>query len=320
VQRDAAWKQANRHGIPRDERLAAERKEREARREIDLLLNEGDFTEADFYPYRYFAGEGFLPGYNFPRLPMRAMISSGSPRRDGATSLDRPRFRGLREFGPQNVIYHEGRKHRIVGCVVPVKGLESRLTSARICSLCGYIHPDSEATQVEVCVHCGTGLDAATSEFPQALFDQPAARTTRWTRITSDEEERSREGYHITTHYRFSPDESATRRHVLDEESGDVLLDLLYAPSAQLWRINHGWLRSSHRNGFTLDCESGRWGKHEDGATEDAPDEPLGTKLLSGVRPYVTDTRNLLLLRPAVMPVERERFLTTLAYALQPGI
>ena len=28
--------------------------------------------ESDFYPYRYLASEGFLPGYNFPALPVRA--------------------------------------------------------------------------------------------------------------------------------------------------------------------------------------------------------------------------------------------------------
>ncbi|MEK8170890.1 hypothetical protein NKH77_19030 [Streptomyces sp. M19] len=29
---------------------------------------------SDFFPYRYFASEGFLPGYSFPRLPLAAYI------------------------------------------------------------------------------------------------------------------------------------------------------------------------------------------------------------------------------------------------------
>ena len=29
---------------------------------------------ADFYTYRYLATEGFLPGYNFPRLPLYAYV------------------------------------------------------------------------------------------------------------------------------------------------------------------------------------------------------------------------------------------------------
>jgi hypothetical protein len=61
------------------------------------------------YPYRYLASEGFLPGYNFPRLPLRALIPTG---RD-VHVIDRPRFLGLAEFGPRNVIYLEGRKYGI---------------------------------------------------------------------------------------------------------------------------------------------------------------------------------------------------------------
>jgi len=35
----------------------------EAKREIELLENRSqNSTESDFYPYRYLAAEGFLPG------------------------------------------------------------------------------------------------------------------------------------------------------------------------------------------------------------------------------------------------------------------
>ncbi|MCC6316004.1 MAG: DEAD/DEAH box helicase, partial [Thermomicrobiales bacterium] len=70
-QRDEARRKIDRPRLKRQEREQAERMEREAKRDIDLLLNQGDATETDFYPYRYLATEGFLPGYNFPRLPLR---------------------------------------------------------------------------------------------------------------------------------------------------------------------------------------------------------------------------------------------------------
>jgi hypothetical protein len=206
----------------------------EAKREMLLLRNEGDITEGDFYPYRYFASTGFLPGYNFPRL-LRALVSSRS--RESMQTLDRPRFLGLREFGPRNVIYHEGRKHRVTGCVVPA---DSRFTTARVCNCCGYIHHGSQAAQVEVCAHCEAELDAQSSGYLQMLFDQPTVRTQQAERITSDEEERSREGYHITTHYQFSPENFTTRTVT----AGDTaLIEVRYAPRADVWRINHGWLR-----------------------------------------------------------------------------
>lgn len=301
----------------KEERRAAERNEGEAKREMLLLRNEGSVTEGDFYPYRYFASTGFLPGYNFPRLPLRALV--GSRARDAMQTLDRPRFLGLREFGPRNVIYHEGRKHRVIGCVVPATGLDSLLSSARICNCCGYIHPGDDATKIEVCAHCGTELDAGSAGYFQTLFNQPTVRTRRTERITSDEEERSREGYHITTHYQFSPDENFTTSTVTADDQ--PLIELRYAPRADVWRINHGWLRSASeiRNGFTIDQETGQWRKKEDD-DDNTPDDPTRAKPLSGVRPYVLDTRNILLLRMPRARGDRDRFLITLAYALQRGI
>ena len=41
-----------------------------AEKQMDLLRGGSDDKQADFYTYRYLATEGFLPGYNFPRLPL----------------------------------------------------------------------------------------------------------------------------------------------------------------------------------------------------------------------------------------------------------
>jgi len=299
----------------KEERRAAERNEGEAKREMLLLRNEGSVTEGDFYPYRYFASTGFLPGYNFPRLPLRALVGSRS--RESMQTLDRPRFLGLREFGPRNVIYHEGRKHRVTGCVVPATGLDSRLTSARTCNCCGYIHPGHDAGKIELCAHCESELDASSAGYVQRLFDQPTVRTRRTERITSEEEERSREGYHITTHYRFSPDENYMTGEVTADDT--PLIEVRYAPRADVWRINHGWLRSGPdtRNGFTINPETGGWRKREDD-DDTTSDDPTRAKALSGVRPYVKDIRNILLLR--VPQARGDQFLITLAYALQRGI
>jgi ATP-dependent helicase YprA (DUF1998 family) len=313
-QRDAARRKIDAPRLPKEERAAAKGREREALRELDLLLNQGEVTESDFYPYRYLANEGFLPGYNFPRLPLRALISSG----ETAQAIDRPRFLGLGEFGPQNVIYHEGRKHRVTSCVLPAGGLESRLSRARLCLTCGYIHP-RDAALVDVCEHCHTALDAANSQFPQYLFDQPSVRVSRWARISSDEEERSREGYEITIHYRFAPG-AAIRRLDL-RAGGETLLEITLAPQTELWCINHGWRRSRHRNGFTIDGATGRWVPRPDDEIDEseAPD-PAMQAPQNGVKPYVTDSRNVMLLRPRPGIPLPEPFLITLAYALQRGI
>ena len=59
----------------------ARRLRREAEAQLDLLISKAEgVTFSDFYSYCYFASEGFLPGYSFPRLPISAFVP-GSGRR-----------------------------------------------------------------------------------------------------------------------------------------------------------------------------------------------------------------------------------------------
>ncbi len=312
TQRDAARRVIDRPRAPSADRKRAEQQEQEAKREITLLLNEGEITESDFYPYRYLASEGFLPGYNFPRLPLRVLVAAGKQ----AQSIERPRFLGLTEFGPQNIIYHEGRKHRVASCILPVGGIEDRLIRARICNNCGCIYPGDAAAR-DLCDHCRSTLDAATSEYPQHLFDQPSVRAVRTTRITSDEEDRSRRGYVVTTHVRFSDSQNVQRAEVRAGER--QLLEATYAPQTELWRINHGWRGEGQAAGFVLERESGRWGKSNDDP-DDGERDPAAKQPLTGVKPYVTDRRNVLLLRPPAQAAQDQAFMVTLAYALQRAI
>ncbi len=310
-QRDAARRKIDAPRLARKDREAAEQQEREAKRELALLRNEAASTETDFYPYRYLANEGFIPGYNFPRLPLRALVARG----DQAHAIDRPRFIGLAEFGPGNIVYHEGRKHRIASCVLPASGIEARLTRAKLCQRCGCAHPGDQAA-VDLCVHCGTRLDGDSADFPQRLFDQPTVRARRWTRISSEEEERVREGYHITTHFCVSAGSRSARVRLARPENNATVLDVVHIPQAELWRINHGWRRSPNRNGFGIDQSNGRWQARE-GVDDDLD---AATAPLTGLKPLVKDRRNILLLRPVAEAGDDQAFLKTLAYALRRAI
>ncbi len=294
-----------------NDRQEAERREAEALREIRVLLNQTNRqVESDFYPYRYLAGEGFLPGYNFPRLPVRTSVTVG----DTVHYIDRPRFLGLSEFGPGNQVYHEGRKHRIHSAVLPPAGIGAQLSRARLCNICGYAHEGREADDVELCTHCGTRLDAATSEFPQRLLNQPMMRARVVERISSEEEERVRSGYAISTH--FSLPGSRTQRSKVLTSDEDPVLDLFFAPAARLWRINHGW-RRGERNGFEVDPQNGRWGRRD---TEDSNDgEPGVPQPITGVKPYVQDGRNILMIRTS-WDDDSEEFHISLLYALKRAI
>ncbi|HXH21153.1 MAG TPA: DEAD/DEAH box helicase [Dehalococcoidia bacterium] len=309
--RDAARAITDSPMSSRQEREQAEQREREAKREIALLLNQAGQTETDYYPYRYLAAEGFLPGYNFPRLPVRALVGRG----DEAEAIDRPRFIGLAELAPHSLLYHEGRKYRIDGAVVPQSGLGSRFRRARWCKNCGYVHADDASTS-DLCEHCSTRMDAASSDLSSTLLSQPTMRTRPVERISSEEEERLRRGYVVTTHYRFFPPWRPRPGTVVTPD-GERLLDLLFVPAGELWRINHGWRRAPSA-GFKLDPETGRWQRQ----TEDpSPDEgdPDAPQALSGIKTYVTDKRNLLLLRLDASHADRT-FATTMMYALRRAI
>ena len=70
-------------------------------------------TRGILLPYRYFATEGFLPGYNFPRLPISAYVPGRRRIKGRDEFISRPRFLAISEFGPRTLIYHEGARYRV---------------------------------------------------------------------------------------------------------------------------------------------------------------------------------------------------------------
>ena len=272
----------------------------EARRQLNLLLQVNVAREeSDFYPYRYLATEGFLPGYNFPRLPVRAWI----PRRGAGDFISRPRFLAIRELAPHNIIYHEGAKWEVVRFQSAPGGLEQRLTTFKICKKCSAFAEASD----DICSVCGTALEGANSDRIRAL-EMPNVAARRRERINCNEEERLRRGYKITVAFRFAP--SGTDHNVVVAEVKN-LLNLQYAPAATIFLVNHGW-RARNNRGFRVDLSNGELisEKEERRQTEEV------------VKLFVRDTQNLLRIRllAEVKATEKEAFETTMLYALKRGI
>jgi hypothetical protein len=286
-----------------DPKIQAEARQKieEAKRQRNLLTNIGTTRqESDFYPYRYLASEGFLPGYNFPRLPIRVYI----PREDGEF-ISRARFLAITEFGPDNLIYHEGAKYQVHRFWVPPGGLASRRATAKLCEVCGYFNVDSD----DRCDGCKTLLDGSTSLFVN-LLDMPNARTIRRERITCDEEERVRRGYDTSTHFRFAGIAGGRPRTVeatIGKDPEQPLMRVAYAPQATLYRVNHGWKRQA--GGFTVNLTNGE--------IKSAPSEPEDQP---GLRLVVSDTENILLIYPPPEIQQDDRAVATLQFALQRGM
>lgn len=276
----------------------AKRLRREAENQLQILTQTDKFAQSDFYSYRYFASEGFLPGYSFPRLPLSAYIE-GRRRKIGADEyLSRSRFLAISEFGPRAVVYHEGSKYLINRVILPVEGEENSLVMQEVqqCDRCGYLHPVTDGKGTDICESCGADLPSALRQ----LFRLHNVSTQRRDKINSDEEERLRLGYDICTGIRFQEiDGQPTYQTAMVEHQGENMAKLTYAQNAMLWRINLGWTRRKNKDqlGFVLDVERGYWAKNELVTDEDDMTDPMSPQT-SRVIPYVQDTRNSLLFEP----------------------
>jgi superfamily II DNA/RNA helicase/very-short-patch-repair endonuclease len=307
---------SSRGAVTREERQSAELLQREAQRQIDLLVGSTDSrssSEFEFYPYRYFAAEGFLPGFNFPRLPVRAFINSA----DGGEFISRPRIVAIRELAPGNVLYYEGSKFQIHKTRIPVNGISYNRFA--VCPHCGFFHEGEDSVHLNACDNCEGKLGSDSNGNPSKLnrvLGMETALTRRHERITCDEEERLKYGYNITTHYRYAG-ERKDLATVLAAD-GSELLHLTHGETAEILRINRGLRRARNSSGlgFILDTASGHWG-------EEKPNNTNNSSLEREVYLTVKDTCNILIVQPnkAIIPeANPEVFLTSFQYALERAI
>lgn len=286
IQRDATRQQ---------EHLQAKRLADEAASTIRLLTDTTKLTQSDFYVYRYLASEGFLPGYNFPRLPITAELPPNRRRQENEF-LARPRFIAISEFGPQNIIYHEGDRYQIHRISFPSRTSDTGelpLRVVKVCPGCGHFHDCPGGQGPDCCTSCGAQLGAAVRN----LLRMESVKARRRERINSDEEERMRLGYRLSTAYRFAETENGVqRRDAQVNLNGDEIVHLRYGAAATVYRINHGWARqsSTEPDGFDLDVEKGLWQK--------APDDDDNSQQMTRIQrvvPFVEDRRNLLVITPS---------------------
>ncbi|GFG53371.1 DEAD/DEAH box helicase [Mycolicibacterium agri] len=289
----------------------------EARAALDLLKGQvDDIAQGDFYTYRYFASEGFLPGYSFPRLPLSAFIPAERRTRSGGEGdfIQRPRFVAISEFGPGAFIYHEGARYEVNRVSLPARddGSGVHVTEIKRCAACGYLH---ESTAPDLCQHCGAPFapEATMANLMRLL----SVKTRRRDRISADEEERQRAGHEIVTTIRFVPHGvragQLTATIIAD---GHELGTMTYGDTALIRRMNVGLRRRKDKDvrGYVLDTVEGRWGKEADLANNVHGEAPRYQRVI----PHVEDHRNALLLHfdPSIGTDERRAAM----YALKRGI
>jgi Lhr-like helicase/very-short-patch-repair endonuclease len=328
---DLNYRIENNPAAPERERRDAQQRHNEARKQRDLLLAGDSAFNSDFYTYRYLASQGFLPGYNFPRLPLLAYLPARRGHIGRESFLSRPRFLALGEFGPYSLIYHEGSQYRVTKALLTITGRDqvgegARLPTelARLCPACGYGHFRSQR-DADRCVSCGASLSGA--QEVKNLYRIENVSTKRAERITANEEERVRQGYEMQTTLQFAEAEGKLQMvtTVVEDDEGP-LLELQYGPAATVWRMNFGWRRRKEKSiqGFMMNPVTGHWvGGVDDGNGEAEPEAeaPPDRTPPQRIVPYVEDRRNILIVRPHYRLGElAAETLTTLQYALKRGI
>ena len=300
---------------PTGEKRQAERLRREAENQLHLLVDFDNAVQSDFYSYRYFASEGFLPGYSFPRLPLAAFIPGRRLASGRDEFVQRPRFLAITEFGPRAIVYHEGAKYRVTKVNLSPTQQDEELAArqAKLCETCGYLHP--------IRVRAGPGplrelrRAAAAARSPASCACRTSARAA-WSASTATR--RNASAWGTTSSPRCASRRSDRRPTVrtgdVVDERGVQLAHLTVAHAATLWRINLGWRHRENKNryGFALDLQNGTWATDK-ALQEDNGDDPGdsvdGFKRHKLVVPFVEDTRNALLWKPTV-PMDEGQFLS----------
>jgi MrfA Zn-binding domain len=296
---EEAHARLKKHTLDPRERRQLEAIRGNAEKQMDLLRGGSDDKQSDFYSYRYLATEGFLPGYNFPRLPLVAFVSTGRGRASGRTTIQRARFVGITEFGPNSLVYHEGRGHRVRRVILKSgdqqENGELATRSFYICERCGAAHVDPRPDLCHSCAHpLGDSREIRSAYRIEQVETVPAER------ITANDEERRRQGFEIRTVFEW-PLRDIGRRDVRQAEVVDdigVIAKLTFGPATTIRRFNVGLRRRDPKkgDGFNINPRTGYWARTAD---DDADEPPNPDKVRpQQIVPYVEDRKNALLVTP----------------------
>ena len=264
---------------------------RQAESQRDLLLNEpsdgkkNNKDQSEFYPYRYLAAEGFLPGYNFTRLPVRSFMES----EDGdGEFISRARFIALNEFGPRNVIYHDGAKYRVDRMIMTEA--ELKMENGKICPKTGYFLYDKQyGYEVDPIINETLQLDTK-KHIHTTLIEMAETRAYELQRITCQEEERTKKGYDIQTYFAVDGGFENTIEGIVSV-GDEKLLHIHYLPTCRIFKLNLKW-RASREFGFTINLNTGYWQSKKQKEEKGESDEIKDIKL------FTSDTANALYIQP----------------------
>ncbi|ANE50643.1 DEAD/DEAH box helicase [Flavisolibacter tropicus] len=282
-------------------------------KQVELLLNDAQReigNESEFYVFRYLASEGFLPGYNFTRLPVRTFV--GYKHADQGEYISRSRSVALSEFGPHNVLYHNGSKYEVNR--MSILNSEELQRKIKISTNSGYAFLDDEAEAANNDPITLTELRGANVEFKTNLIELSETEARPRERISCIEEERSSKGYIIEEYFRYPSGIDHTKNAIIKRADSD-LLKLVYGQATELIKLNRRARRADvETEGFALDTRNGKWLTQKELENQETFNNKRDVLL------FVRETADTLYLQPLESLRLSGDQVITLSYALKRAI
>jgi superfamily II DNA/RNA helicase len=299
--------------IKRDSDLHKDAKKRHTSglKQVELLLNNNSKetgSDSEFYIFRYLAAEGFLPGYNFTRLPVRTFV--GYKHSGQGEYISRAKSTALKEFAPQNILYHNGSKYEInrMGILNP----EELQRKIKISYTTGYAFLDDEAELANNDPITHIELRPKNSEFKCNLIELNETEARPRERISCIEEERSSKGYDVKEYFHYPSGIQNCKETVIKKGEAE-LLKLIYGPATDLISLNRKAKRAT-TDEFALDTRNGKWLTQKELEDNDTKNAKRDVML------FVKETADTLYLQPLVNLQLSGDQIISLSYALKRAI
>lgn len=299
------------------EKKEAHQKMRRAENMRDMLLGKNlgkNREENEFYPYRYLASEGFLPGYNFTKLPQRATLQYKG---DKVEFISRAKSLALREFGPHNIIYNNGGKFRISRMMLtgdPQK--HTFIYNPKT----GYINKDSANSTNHIDVITGEPLQGNSRLIGGFCIQAGDMIANEEEKITCQEEERSRKSY--KTDIFFSSDNPRSISESELKLGENHLANIRYIPACRLTYFLSS-KNDENANGFPFDTQTGEWISQERAAKirKEEQENPQMAGRLQYVKLFAETTANAIYIQPSqALLLSDKAAVRTFLYAIKQAI
>ncbi len=308
------------YGENSKEKKEAHRKMNRAENMRDQLLGTSrgrNREENEFYPYRYFASEGFLPGYNFTKLPQRAILQYRD-KEDSIETISRACSLALREFGPQNIIYNDGRKFRVKRMRLSGNGAERHKFYYN--PRTGFLLKDRENADTHTDIITGEALHGITKLVPGFCTRAEEMVAEETEQITCQEEERSRKSYKTDTYFACDDPQSISESELKFGDSH--LANIRYIPSCRITYILSS-KNDNNINGFPFDSRTGEWISLDRANTlrQHEQEHPEDAGRLQFVKLFTEMTANAIYIQPSeTLGLADKNAVRTFLYAIKQAI